>query len=277
MNQSYTKPYTDKRGDETSELHPAIVFHRDGTREETDVPLVREVPLTVSINGVEVLTLLCAGVNLESLSVGFLKSEGLLNDRTLFDGVTVDVERGTADVKTREDARLSMSLLGKRTVTTGCGKGTTFYNSLDALKSRRMTAPVKLGIKTVQSLMGALNENSELYRLTHGVHNCGLALGSEIIIFRSDIGRHNALDMIVGECFLSGIPTDDKILLTTGRITSEILIKCAKVGFSAVVSRSAATAMAVELAREMNITTIGRVRAGSATVYTGIANIEHDR
>jgi FdhD protein len=105
------------------------------------------------------------------------------------------------------------------------------------------------------------------------VHNCALARPDEIFLFRADIGRHNAVDMIIGECFLGGLPTHDKVLLTTGRITSEILIKCAKAGIPALISRSAATSLALQLARQLKMTVIGYVRGGTMVVYTGGENL----
>jgi FdhD protein len=114
-----------------------------------------------------------------------------------------------------------------------------------------------------------LHHQSETYRRTHGVHNTALAEPGRIVLFRSDIGRHNAVDMVVGHGFLNGIPFGEKLLLTTGRLTSEILIKCAKVGIAVLVSRNTATTLAVELAKALNITLIGYVRGGKFTVYSG--------
>ena len=110
---------------------------------------------------------------------------------------------------------------------------------------------------------------SQTYRRTHGVHNSAVADGDRIVLFRDDIGRHNAVDMIVGHFFLNGLSLEDKLLITTGRLTSEILIKAAKVSIPVLVSRNTATSLAVELARSLNITLIGYARAGKFTVYSG--------
>lgn len=252
---------------------PAVVVHRDGRRESVAEPIVREVPFTIYLNDMEIVTLLCTGINLECLALGFLRSEGLIQDRASLEKVEINESEWVAWVRTREQTDLAARLIGKRTITSGCGKGSTFYNSLDALAARRIRRPISVTENQVRRLMTDLHAHSDLYRETHGVHNCALADKNEILLFRADIGRHNALDMIVGECFRDAIPTEDKILLTTGRITSEILIKAAKVGIPVIVSRSSATNMAVQLAKEMNITAIGRVRAGGMVLYSGSENV----
>jgi FdhD protein len=245
-------------------------------RKSSRVAVVREVPLTIFLNEQEIVTLLCTGAHVESLAVGFLNSEGLLRDRGRLRGVEVDRSRHLVRVSSSEDAGFAEQLLGRRIITSGCGKGTIFYHVLDSLQSRPVEHHLALRAEQVRHLMGELNRRSELYRRSRGVHNCALALPGEIVLFRADIGRHNAVDMIIGECFLEGLPTRDKILLTTGRITSEILIKCAKAGIPALVSRSAATSLALQLARELKMTVIGYVRGGSMVVYAGDEHINHD-
>lgn len=252
---------------------PAVEISKDGARGRHSSSIVREVPFTLYVNGTEIITLMCAGVCLESLSVGFLKSEGLLRDRAGIQSVEIDGEKGFARIQTSEETELAQKLVGKRTITSGCGKGSTFHNSLDALQSRKIEAPVMIRESHIRNLMTELHSRSDLYKETHGVHNCALADAGGIALFRADIGRHNAVDMLTGVCFLHDLPTGDKILLTTGRITSEILIKAAKMGIPAIVSRSSPTSMAVRLAGELNLTIVGRVRAGAMTVYNGIENV----
>lgn len=253
---------------------PVVHISKDGVRESATVSLVRELPFTIWLNGTEIITLLCAGVYLKSLAVGFLRSEGLIIDRNALEKVDIDEAAGIARIETREKTFVAEKLVGKRTITSGCGKGSTFHNSLDALQSRKISSPLAIPEHLVRQLMSELNERSELYRETHGVHNCALAGLAGIVSFRNDIGRHNAVDMLIGDAFLEDMPTGDKMLLTTGRITSEILIKAAKVGIPAIISRSSATSLALKLATELNITIIGRVRAGAMTIYNGAENIE---
>lgn len=245
-----------------------------GGRRTSPVAVIREVPVTIFLNDREIVTLLCTGAHLESLAVGFLKSEGLIQHRGALRSVEVDRSRYFVRVSSTENAEFAERLLARRIITSGCGKGTTFYHVLDSLQSRPVERQVALHVDQVRHLMAELNQRSELYRRSRGVHNCALARPQEIVIFCADIGRHNAVDMIIGECFLSDLPTDDKILLTTGRITSEILIKCAKARIPALISRSAGTSLAVQLARELEMTVIGYVRGGNMVIYSGGENLE---
>ncbi|MBW1980330.1 MAG: formate dehydrogenase accessory sulfurtransferase FdhD [Deltaproteobacteria bacterium] len=250
----------------------ALRIRGDSSR-QGKATVVREIPLTIFLNGREIVTLLCTGAHVESLAVGFLRSEGLLHRRQSITAVEVDRQTHVVRVSSSEETSSAVELQGKRTVTSGCGKGTLFYHVLDSIHSRAIRSPLTVTVAQIRRLMSKLNQRSELYRLSRGVHNCALAAGEEILIFRTDIGRHNAVDMIVGECFLNDISTSDKILVTTGRITSEILIKAAKMKLPMLISRSAATSLSLDLARDLNITVVGLVRGGGMVVYTGRENV----
>ena len=239
----------------------------------TRVAVVREMPLTVFLNDREIITLLCTGAHPKSLAVGFLKSEGLLQKLSSLRHVEVDENGQTVRVYTSENTELAEQLFGKRTITSGCGKGTIFYNVLDSLQSQPLKSQLTIKADQVRQLMAELHSRSELYRRSRGVHNCGLATTEKIVIFRADIGRHNAVDMILGECFLNEVDPNDKILVTTGRITSEILIKAAKSQIPMLISRSVATSLSLELANSLNMTVIGNVRGGSILAYTGGENL----
>jgi len=245
---------------------------RDRCR-HTRVSVVREIPLTIFLNDREIITLLCTGSHIESLAVGFLKSEGLLQHRSNLLRVETDPNGQTVRIYTTESTEMAEHLFGKRTLTSGCGKGTIFYNVLDSLQSQPFKNRLPIKADQVRKLMTELHKKSELYRLSRGVHNCGLATTEKILLFRADIGRHNAVDMILGECFLNEVDTSDKILITTGRITSEILIKAAKMKIPTLISRSAATSLSLDLAQNLNMTLIGYVRGGSILAYTGGENL----
>jgi FdhD protein len=246
-----------------------LVYDRDGLIADKLQWVIEEKPVTLHINGREFLTLLCAGHHLDEMAVGFCHAEGFLRNREDLIDVQVNRGEGWVRVTTRHEASLATRLWEKRTVTSGCGKGSLFYFSLDALLSRPVVGSVRVTPRQILDRVEDLHHQSETYRRTHGVHNTALATPNEILLFRSDIGRHNAVDMIVGHGFLEGVSFDDKLLLTTGRLTSEILIKCAKVGIPVLVSRNTATTLAIELAKSLNITLIGYVRGGKFTVYTG--------
>jgi FdhD protein len=231
--------------------------------------IVREVPLTVSVNGKELITLLTTGDANRELAVGFLLSEGFLQNSEDLKSIRVDDEAGTAEVELTTDLDLTEKLWGKRTVTSGCGKGATFYHVLDSIQAKAVSSDLTVTPALVYAMMKELNRLSDLYRETGGVHNSGLADTEKILIFRDDIGRHNAVDKIRGACFLEEIPLADKIIITTGRMSSEIVVKVAKMGVPILVSRSAPTSLALDLAERVGLTLIGYVRGEKMTVYTG--------
>jgi FdhD protein len=247
----------------------AWIFDREGHGVERSQWLIREQPVTLYLNGREIVTLLCAGHHLEELATGFFYAEGFLETRADLESLEVNEAEGKVHVTIHRDMSLLDRLWQKRTITSGCGKGSFFYYSLDALLSQPIAAKTRVSANQILGRVEDLNRLSETYRRTHGVHNSAAADGDRIVLFRDDIGRHNAVDMIVGHFFLNDISLEDKLLITTGRLTSEILIKAAKVKIPILVSRNTATSLAVELARSLNITLIGYARAGKFTVYSG--------
>jgi FdhD protein len=236
---------------------------------EVEQPVVQEVPVTIFLNDHEIVTLLCLGDHLKSLAVGFLKSEGLIGDRTSLGPILVDEVNRLVRVAVDEDTGLNEKLFLRRTVTSGCGKGITFYNALDALINDKIESALTISIDQIFHLMQGLAEASELYKITGGVHNSALATVEGLVLSRTDIGRHNAVDKIYGESFLNNILLEDKVLLTSGRITSEILIKTGRMGIPILISRSAATTLAISLASQIGVTLIGYVRGKKLIVYTG--------
>lgn len=249
-------------------LHPTLRWE-GGELREAEVPVVHEVPVSVRLNGREIITLLASDEALDFLAVGFLKSEGFLERREDIVAIRVDPSGETVDVEAVHVDPLAEKLLERRAVTSGCGKGTIFYHALDALTVKQAPEGPRATPAQLLGLMQRLLHGSELYRAAGGVHSAALCTPEETVIFRDDIGRHNAVDKIHGECFLHGLPVEDKILLTTGRISSEILIKATKIGVPFLVSRSSPTDLAVALAERTGITVVGQVRGGRLTVYTG--------
>jgi FdhD protein len=251
-------------------------YDRHGQRADRSQWVIRERPYTLHLNGKEIITLLCAGHHVDELAVGFFRGEGFLESPEDLKKVAVDAEAGTVNVYTASDTTLPDRLWQKRTVTSGCGKGSLFYFALDALLSHPVESSLRVLPRQIVDRIEDLNRLSETYRHTHGVHNTALADPERVILFRDDIGRHNAVDMIAGHVFMNRIPLSDKILLTTGRLTSEIIIKAGKIGLPVVVSRNTATTLAIELAQSLNITLIGYARAGKFTVYSGFERVGSD-
>jgi len=249
-------------------LRPVRIWRGDSLH-GAETPVVREIPVTLRLNGREIITLLASDDALDYLAAGFLKAEGFVARREDIVAIRVDSTTGTVDVEATGVDPLVERLLERRSVTSGCGKGTTFTHALDALQARQAPAGPRVSIGQVRQLVRDLLRGSDLYRQAGGVHSAALATTEAIVIFRDDIGRHNAVDKIHGECLLREIAVDDKVLLTTGRISSEILVKAAKLGVAILVSRSSPTDLALELAGRTGMTVIGRVRGGGLTIYTG--------
>lgn len=264
-------------GEDRRFLRHLAVKYREGSRREAEVPVVKEVPVTIYLNGKEIITLLACDDALEYLAAGFLKSEGLLDRREEIRSLTVDETRTSVRIDADRPYPLTEKLFEKRTVTSGCGKGTTFYHALDALQVKPVPDGPVVSPGQVRSLMTMLHTRSELYRTAGGVHNAALCDPEGIVIFRDDIGRHNAIDKIHGECFLENVPTAGRLLLTTGRVSSEILIKAGKLGVPILVSRSGPTSLALELAERTGITVIGRLIGGRMSVYSRPERLEGTR
>lgn len=237
-------------------------------RVTTDDPVVREFPLTIILNGDELVTMLCSPEHLDWLAVGFLSSEGLLADKNQLKNVITDNQRGIVRVDTSVATASPQDIVFKRVITTGCGRGASFYSAADAT-SQKVTSKTEITPPEIFNLVDSFQHYSELYITTHGVHSAALCDNEKILIFQSDIGRHNALDKIFGKCLLDDIQTADRVVITSGRVSSEILHKVAKKEIPILVSISAPTNLGVRLAESLGITLIGRVRGNRRmNIYT---------
>lgn len=230
--------------------------------------VVREFPVTIFFNEQELVTLLCTPEYLEDLGVGFLSSEGLLKDLASLVSVKADYQTGQVWVNTSRPALVAEKTFMKRYLTTGCGKGTTFYHVMDAQMCTPVKSSLQVSARVLLDLIRQLQLCSELYRETGGVHSAALCSAKEMLLYREDIGRHNAVDKIIGHCFREQLVVEDKFLVTSGRISSEILIKVAKQGIPILVSRSAPTDLALKVAEEVGVTVVGFARGRRLNVYT---------
>jgi FdhD protein len=233
-----------------------------------DDRVVIEAPVTIYLNGEELVTLLCTPEKIDRLALGFLRSEGLLATFDDLSSIRVREEEGLVEVELKNRSDLAEKLYGKRTVTSGCGKGTIFFNVLDSLRSKPLTGKMQLTADTIHSLMNDLQQKADLFRITGGVHSAALADSEKVIFFYEDIGRHNAIDKIIGECLLGSVSTDDKIIVTSGRLSSEVLLKAAKLKIQLLISRAAPTSLSIELAETLNITLVGFVRGQRMNIYS---------
>jgi FdhD protein len=231
---------------------------------EIERAVVREAPWTINVNGQELVTLLCTPDKLNFLVLGFLASEGLIEglDDVLLLQVCEDQE-GVIDV-TLNGQRPSPP--GHPLLLSGCGRGITF----DDLSASQPTIQSSLQVSASQiiQLMRELRHQSLIHRAAGGTHASALSDGERLLVVAEDVGRHNTLDKIRGECLFHSIPTKDRLLLTTGRISSEMVGKAAKMEVPIVASRSTPTDLAVRLARDWEMTVVGYVRGGKMNLYS---------
>ncbi len=251
---------------DSSRLFQVEKIGEKGRRRE-EAFIIAERPVTLFFNDQEVVTLLATPENLKELAVGFMLSEGWLREDKPVERVEVN-PGGEVRVRTKYRNPLAQKLFSRRTLTSGCGRGTIFYNVLDALGSARIRSRKRISAGQVFALMKDLNQRSVLYRRTGSVHGAALAEGDRIRFFCEDIGRHNAVDKVFGAAYLQGVSLTGKILLTSGRVSSEILVKTAKRGIPFLFSYSGPTDLAVEMARETGITLVGYVRGRRMRIYS---------
>lgn len=237
-------------------------------RETTDDTVTRELPLTIVLNNQELVTLLCSPADLKNLAVGYLSSEGLLNSRDDITKISLDESKGIVRVDIAEDKLTVGDTVFKRVLTSGCSRGTSFYSFIDMKEQVKVESQLKISAPAVFSLVGEFQRRSEMFKTTGGVHNAALCDTEDILIFSNDISRHNAIDKIFGDCILNDVSIKDRIVVTSGRISSEILIKIARRQIPFLISRSAPTNLSVRLADQVGMTLIGFVREQRMNIYT---------
>lgn len=238
------------------------------SRSNLEDMIARESPLTIILNNEELVTLLCSPKDLNYLAIGFLFSEGLLESKDEIKKIIVDDQRGVVRVESKNDQALADELIFKRLITSGCGRGASFYSAADIEKQTKVESRMKISIAEVLSLVKDFQQHSQIYRTTGGVHSAALCDNRNILVFNEDIGRHNAIDKIFGECLLKDIPTEERLIITSGRISSEILLKVAKRRIPIIVSKSAPTDLGVKLANDLGITLLGFARGKRLNAYT---------
>jgi FdhD protein len=242
-----------------------------------EMSVAGEFPLTIMVDGREVVTLMTLGVSPEELALGYLRNQRLIDRLEDIDEVNVDWERERVDIRTVSGQGITdwEKKLANRTVTTGCGQGTVFSCTLDKLYDHRLPR-VRIRQSTLYGLLRSVNEHNELYKRAGAVHGCALCLESQVLMFVEDVGRHNAADAIAGRMWLDRIDGADKIFYTTGRLTSEIVMKCAHMGIPVLLSRSGVTHMGLELAQDLNVVMIARAKGKHFLVYHGEDQIVFD-
>ncbi|MFM2398118.1 MAG: hypothetical protein RL341_275 [Pseudomonadota bacterium] len=259
--------------------------------ETVPTPIAGEHPLTLYLDKRELLTLMTLGGAPEALAIGWLRNQRMIASLDELASVQVDWETNSVAVTSRyramhpeDDAqdfwhhRDMEEKLSKKTVTTGCGQGTMFGDLMEDIDRVRLPQAARLSEEVLFEVMNNVRRYESIYKVAGAVHGCALcsnagAVGStsrgEILSFVEDVGRHNAVDAIAGEMWLRGLEGSDKIFYTTGRLTSEMVIKCAQMGIPFLLSRSGLTQMGYEVAQRVGITMIGRCQGKHYLLFTG--------
>jgi FdhD protein len=256
-----------------SPTHPVQVV--DEFNERRDVEIPGESPLTLYVDGREIVTLMTIGAHPEALALGYLRNQRFVDRLEQIKSVVVDHHTESVNVTTWDGIEGWDEKLKKRTVTTGCGQGTVFSCTLDSLYTLRLP-DITVQQSTLYGLLTNVSNCNGVYKRAGAVHGCGLCENTEIILYSEDVGRHNAADAISGYMWLDDIQGDNKIFYTTGRLTSEIVMKTAHMGIAVLLSRSGVTHMGLELAQELGMTMVARAKGKHFLVYHGAKNIIFD-
>jgi FdhD protein len=229
-----------------------------------------EHPLTLYLDKKELVTLMTLGHAPEALALGYLRNQRLVGSLEEIAAVQVDWETESCAITTRKGVKGLKKKTGRRTVTSGCGQGTMFGDLMEEIDRVRLREDVTLADEDLFALLEKVRRHETIYKQAGAVHGCALATrAGEILMFVEDVGRHNAVDAIAGYMWLQGIDGSDKLFYTTGRLTSEMVIKCAQMAIPFLVSRSGLTHMGYEVARKTGITMLGRASGRHYLAFTG--------
>lgn len=258
--------------DSKSSVKKGITKYKDGSFERIEDDIAVEKRLRIFIKEKEIISFLCSPTMVRELVVGFVMSEGLFKGKRRFCPEDIVIKEDSSGKGLTESTNIEAHLFIETEleehpagVTSGCAKGLTFLSDEQIVP---IEDELKIRPEPIFDLFREFQDRSNLYRLTGGVHSAALSDGKEIIVFSEDIGRHNAVDKIIGHCLLSGITTKGKILLSSGRLSSEIANKAIRASIPVLVSRTAPTSMAVEIADKNNLTIIGFLRGVRFTIYS---------
>jgi len=247
----------------------------DETGARRELQLVGERALTIYVDKQEIVTLMTIGSHPEILTLGYLKNQGFFDSLDEISVVQVDWETESVAVVTKTESSDFTEQMSRRTVTTGCGQGTVFGRLMDKLQNIQVPQNVILQ-STLYALLDSVKAHNEVYKKAGAVHGCALYAGDNLEIFVEDVGRHNAVDAIAGYMWLNNISGENKVFYTTGRLTSEMVIKVAQMGISTLLSRSGATQMGLDMAKMAGVTLISRSRGKHFMVLNGAENIDFD-
>ena len=246
---------------------------QDGTAIETTVVVER--PLTLFLNGQEIVTMMTINDYPDYLAVGYLLNQNMLRSDDVITAIDYDDDLELVVVRTERETDYEEKLK-KKTRTSGCAQGTVFGDLMEKFEDVKLSGDAVLKTSWLNSLNRKINSVPSLYLEAGAIHGCALCAEDRPLLYMEDVGRHNAVDKIAGYMFLKGIEAADKIFYTTGRLTSEMVIKTVQMGIPILVSRSGFTAWGVDLARQAGLTLIGRSKGKRFLALSGQDRIEHD-
>ncbi len=241
---------------------------------EAELRVVEERPLTIFVNGAEIVTAMTIGDYPEFLALGFLYNQGMLRSYSEVERIDFDEELETVVVRTKAETDFEKKL-GKKIRTSGCAIGTVFGDMYEMVQGRSLPE-AEVRTSWMYRLAHMINRTPSLYLEAGAIHGTVLCRRDLPLVYMEDVGRHNAVDKVAGWMLSEGVPADDKLLYTTGRLTSEMVLKTAMMGIPALISRSGFTAWGVELAREIGLTLIGRLRGKRYFCLSGAHRLVRD-
>jgi FdhD protein len=252
------------------------VLDEFGQRRSIHIPAER--PLTVFVDKRELVTLMTLGAAPELLVLGYLRNQAMVESLDEVESITVDWEVGAAAVRTRNGIQAFERKTARRVVTTGCGQGTVFGDLIGKLGELRLPSPTAARIRqgTLREMLETVRQQDSTYRKAGSVHGCALFRGNELLVHIEDVGRHNAIDSIAGWMWMEGVGGGDKAFYTTGRLTSEMVMKSAQMGVPIVVSRNGITQMGYELATQLGMALFGRASNRHFICYTGFERFDSE-
>ncbi|XEC95092.1 formate dehydrogenase accessory sulfurtransferase FdhD [Paenibacillus tarimensis] len=245
-----------------------VIRYLDHQWSETDDDIAVEYPMTIVVDGEEFATMVCTPTHLEEMVYGFLASEGLIRFANEVLSLSIDKSRGYAYVVLKNKQTINKDYYSKRFIGSCCGKSRQFYFKNDVRTARTVMSRTQITVEQCFARMKEMQEQSRDFLVSGGVHNAAMCAPEGLIIAREDIGRHNALDKIFGYCLRNRVNPSDKLIVFSGRISSEVLLKAAKIGVGIVLSKSAPSTLALDLADQLGITTVGFIRGSSLNIYT---------
>ena len=257
-------------------LREIQILDEYGERRNIHIPAER--PLTVFVDKRELVTLMTLGERPELLVLGYLRNQRLISSVTEVESVTVDWDVGAAAVRTHGGVQDIAAKTAHRVVTTGCGQGTVFGDAMTQLHTVVLpnAETARIRQSTLHRMLETMRQQDSIHRKAGSVHGCALFRGAQMLMFVEDVGRHNAIDTIAGWMAMHGVVGGDKAFYTTGRLTSEMVMKAAQMGVPIIVSRNGVTAMGHELATRLGMTLFGRAANRHFLCYTGAERFDSE-